>query len=86
MSNQILKSKNWRSFFLNEIFTTIQRGKRLTKANQLPGDMPYVSSTSFSNGIDGFIGNEKNVRKFSKCITIANSGSVGSVFIMTMNL
>ncbi|EJR01252.1 restriction endonuclease subunit S [Bacillus mycoides] len=80
MSNQILKSKNWRSFFLNEIFTTIQRGKRLTKANQLPGDMPYVSSTSFSNGIDGFIGNEKNVRKFSKCITIANSGSVGSVF------
>ncbi|MEK5481033.1 restriction endonuclease subunit S [Viridibacillus sp. FSL R5-0888] len=80
MSNEILESKNWRSFFLNEIFTIIKRGKRLTKANQLPGNIPYVSSTAFSNGIDGFIGNRKNVRKFSNCITIANSGSVGSVF------
>lgn len=30
--------------------------------------------------MDGFIGNEGSVRKFEDCITIANSGSVGSAF------
>lgn len=30
--------------------------------------------------MDGFIGNESSVRKFEDCITIANSGSVGSAF------
>ena len=30
--------------------------------------------------MDGFIGNEGGVRKFEDCITIANSGSVGSAF------
>lgn len=30
--------------------------------------------------MDGFIGNEGCVRKFEDCITIANSGSVGSAF------
>ena len=30
--------------------------------------------------MDGFIGNKGSVRKFEDCITIANSGSVGSAF------
>ena len=30
--------------------------------------------------MDGFVGNEGSVRKFEDCITIANSGSVGSAF------
>lgn len=42
--------------------------------------MPYVSSTANDNGVDGFIGNKDNVRVFNNCLTIANSGSVGSVF------
>ena len=33
-----------------------------------------------SNGVDAFIGNTQNVRKFSNCLTIANSGSVGKTF------
>ena len=32
------------------------------------------------NGCDAFLGNQKGVRKFRNCLTIANSGSVGSVF------
>lgn len=39
-----------------------------------------MSSTAFNNGVDGFIGNESSVRIFSDCLTIANSGSVGSAF------
>ena len=30
--------------------------------------------------MDGFVGNESGIRKFSDCLTVANSGSVGSAF------
>lgn len=75
-----LEYKEWEEFFLTEIFSTIQRGRRLTKSNQKIGDTPYISSTSMNNGVDNFIGNKTNVRIFSDCLTIANSGSVGASF------
>lgn len=75
-----LEDKEWHEFFLKDIFETVQRGKRLTKANQVDGKIPYVSSTALNNGVDNFIGNESGVRLFSDCLTIANSGSVGSSF------
>ena len=75
-----LESKEWHEFFLTDIFTVIKRGKRLTKGNQIFGDMPYVSSTALNNGIDNYIGNKDRVRIFSDCLSIANSGSVGSSF------
>lgn len=75
-----LKNRRWREFSLIEIFEKIQRGKRLKKDDHLEGNIPYVSSTSFNNGIDGFIGNKQGIRTFEKCLTIANSGSVGSTF------
>lgn len=42
--------------------------------------MPYVSSTALNNGVDGFIGNSEGVRIFGNCLSLANSGSVGSAF------
>ena len=75
-----LHSKEWKEFYLTDIFPSIQRGKRLTKAQQLPGDIPYISSTALRNGLDSFIGNTRNTRNFCDCITLANSGSVGSSF------
>ncbi|WP_199566560.1 MULTISPECIES: restriction endonuclease subunit S [Vagococcus] len=78
--NRKFEQIDWEFFSLDEIFTTIQRGKRLTKKNQIKGDIPYISSTKYNNGVDGFIGNEENVRKYSNCLTIANSGSVGNIF------
>ncbi|MGY6324539.1 N-6 DNA methylase [Proteus mirabilis] len=75
-----LEDKDWHEHFLKDIFETVQRGKRLTKANQIDGNHPYVSSTALNNGIDNFIGNENGIRIFSNCLTIANSGSVGSSF------
>lgn len=71
---------NWKAFYFTDVFTEIQRGKRLKKADHEIGDTPYVSSTSFNNGIDGFIGNHGGVRRFEDCLTLANSGSVGSAF------
>ncbi|WP_211247093.1 restriction endonuclease subunit S [Conchiformibius steedae] len=75
-----LKEIEWREFFISDIFTKIQRGKRLTKGNQQAGEMPYVSSTASNNGVDNFIGNSLGVRIFENCLTLANSGSVGSTF------
>lgn len=75
-----LEDKEWQEFFLTDVFQKIQRGKRLTTSNQKDGVKPYVSSTASNNGIDNFISNEKGVRIFSDCLTIANSGSVGASF------
>lgn len=75
-----LENKEWKEFFVKDIFTLIQRGKRLIKNAQIKGDMPYISSTASKNGIDNFLSNKESVRIFSNCITIANSGSVGASF------
>lgn len=77
--DKLLRSQ-WKPFSFTEVFTEIQRGKRLKKADHTEGTVPYVSSTALNNGVDGFVGNEGSVRKFEDCITIANSGSVGSAF------
>lgn len=75
-----LKDKEWKSFFIVDIFDNIQRGKRLKTADHLSGKVPYVSSSALNNGVDNFVSNEKSVRRFSNCISLANSGSVGSSF------
>lgn len=75
-----LDKENWKDFCFTDIFTEIQRGKRLKKADHKDGNMPYVSSTAQDNGVDGFIGNENGIRLFGDCLTLANSGSVGSAF------
>lgn len=75
-----LNEKEWDVFFLSEIFPEIQRGKRLKKEDHIKGEMPYVSSSALNNGIDGFVNNDKSVRIFSNCLSLANSGSVGATF------
>jgi hypothetical protein len=76
----VLLNKEWKEFFLKDVFTEIQRGKRLKKADHKIGSKPYVSSTGINNGLDGYVGNTEKVRVFENCITVANSGSVGSTF------
>lgn len=75
-----LTDREWKEFYFSDVFTHIQRGKRLKKGDHIEGSTPYVSSTATNNGIDAFVGNEEKVRVFSKCISLANSGSVGSAF------
>ncbi len=73
-------STSYKEFYFSEVFDEIQRGRRLTKSNQIAGQVPYVSSTAENNGIDDFIGNEENIRKFENCLSLSNSGSVGRAF------
>ncbi len=75
-----LSEKAWDEFYLKDIFTEIQRGKRLKKGDHILGKTPYVSSTAMNNGVDGFVGNKEKIREFSNCLSLANSGSVGATF------
>ena len=75
-----LKQKEWGEFYLNEVFVEIQRGKRFKKDDHKKGIIPYVSSSALNNGIDAFVGKKENIRIFSNCLTIANSGSIGATF------
>ena len=75
-----LDKLQWREFYFYKIFHKIKRGKRLIKKHQINGKTPYISSSSINNGVDNFIDNDKEVRKFQNCISLANSGSVGSAF------
>lgn len=70
----------FRPFHLPEIFPEIGRGRRLKKADHVAGSVPYASSSAMNNGIDGFIQAPKSSRVFEDCISLANSGSVGSAF------
>lgn len=81
----IMIRNSWKPFEVQEIFDNIQRGIRLTKDNQIEGNIPYISSTSLNNGVDNFIGNKENVRTSGYDLTIANSGSVGSTFYHPYN-
>ena len=75
-----LHEKGWKEFKTTDIFNEIQRGRRLKKEDHQSGYMPYVSSSGINNGVDGFVNNKKDVRIFSDCLTLANSGSVGATF------
>lgn len=74
------KRHKWQVVSISELFTEIQRGKRLKRGNHIKGQTPYVSSSAVDNGVDGFVGNIIRVRKFDNCLSIANSGSVGASF------
>ncbi len=70
----------WKTLPVSKVFSSIQRGKRLKTADHIPGTVPYVSSSASTNGVDAFVGNTQGCRLFRNCISLANSGSVGTAF------
>ena len=75
-----LNELRWKAFDIHDVFPDVKRGKRLKTDDHIVGNMPYVSSSAVNNGVDNFIGNKDGVRIFNDCITLANSGSVGTAF------
>lgn len=69
----------YKYFRIDEVFN-ITRGRRLIKLNQQDGDVAYISSTKFNNGVANYISPPEYMKIYNNCITIANSGSVGSTF------
>ena len=76
-----LSQKTWKEFKTTDIFNDIQRGKRLKKDDHKSGNMPYISSTGINNGVDGFVGNEENVRIFANCQILQIAEALELLFI-----
>ena len=83
---QSLDEKEWANFKMPEIFSMIRRGKRLKNADHVPGEVPFVSSTANNNGVDDYIEATPGTRVFRDCISLANSGSVGTAFYEPFDL
>lgn len=72
-----LAVSNWKAFLLRDLFT-IRKGQRLTKANMLPGTMPYIGASDTSNGVTAYIGQDPIHR--GGTISVSYNGSVAEAF------
>lgn len=68
----------WGKFEINKLFD-IRKGKRLTKANMIEGNIPFIGASSFNNGRTAFIGNIDYLHP-KNTLTISYNGSVGEAF------
>jgi hypothetical protein len=68
----------WRDFQLGDLFD-IKKGKRLTKADRLPGPTRFVGASEKNNGITDM--NDVPVIFPADCLTVVyNGNSVGHAF------
>lgn len=73
------KKASFRKFKASDLFD-IKKGKRLTKANMIDGNINFVGSSSVNNGITAKIGNTEYIHP-AHTITVSYNGSVGEVFL-----
>lgn len=73
----IISVKEWNEYKLNDLFD-FSKGKRLTKAEMIPGNVNFLGAISENNGI-----REKIKTDYfwnPNCITVNYNGSVGEAF------
>ncbi len=75
----MIDTTKWSEFHFCDVFT-VKRGDRLTRINQIPGNIAYISSSKNNNGIDNYILPPDNMEIFENCLTLSNSGSIGYCF------
>jgi hypothetical protein len=69
--------EQWQPFILSSLFD-IKKGKRLTKANMMNGDTPYIGAIDSNNGISSVIG-QRPIHK-GNTISVTYNGSVAEAF------
>lgn len=72
-----LNIKEWNEYQLSELFD-FEKGKRLTKADMIPGNVNFLGAISENNGIREKI--ETDFYWKPNCITVNYNGSVGEAF------
>ncbi len=73
-----LTDKIWRTFFIEEIFDILP-GKRLTKAEMISGDTPFIGASDSNNGVTNFVGND-NESADENFLSVSYNGSVCQCF------
>jgi hypothetical protein len=76
--NLKLFTENWESYTFKQLFHVI-KGKRLTKQDMLEGEIRFIGSTEFNNGITTTVANDENLHE-GNLITVAYNGSVAEAF------
>ena len=76
-----LNTENWKWFRYDKIFD-IKKGKRLTKADMLEGNINFIGASKFNNGLTAKIGNTEWIHE-ANTITLSYNGSIGEAFYQT---
>jgi Type I restriction modification DNA specificity domain len=74
---QAIEVSAWKYFVLQDLFD-VRKGQRLTKANMLPGSVPYVGASDSDNGVTARIG-QTPIHE-GGTISVSYNGSVGEAF------
>lgn len=70
-------TSKWKEFVLDDLFTFV-KGRRLTKADMIPGSVNFIGAISDNNGVRDHISTDDCSP--SNCITVNYNGSVGEAF------
>jgi hypothetical protein len=57
----------------------IKKGKRLTKAEMIPGRTRYIGAIDSNNGVSAYIANDEHLHP-ANTITVSYNGSIGETF------
>ena len=74
----VLNTNTWKPFSIGSLFKIV-KGKRLTKADMIDGDIPFIGATAKNNGVTAYISNADNIHP-ANLITVSYNGSVGFAF------
>lgn len=69
---------DWKEFRVGDLFEVV-KGKRLTKAHMISGNIHFIGSSAMNNGCTAMIGNIENMHP-ANTITVCYNGSVGETF------
>lgn len=69
-----LNDVEWGEFFINDVFTFIERGRRLKIDDREEGDIPLITAGESNNGISSFINNPKQ-KTYNNALTIDMFGN-----------
>ncbi|MDR2511771.1 MAG: restriction endonuclease subunit S [Bacteroidales bacterium] len=73
-----LNTNEWKWFRYNEIFD-IRKGKRLTKADMIEGNINFIGASKFNNGLTAKVGNDEHIHS-KNTISLSYNGSIGEAF------
>ena len=73
-----LNTDKWKWFKYYEIFD-VKKGKRLTKADMIEGNINFIGASKFNNGLTAKISNSEHIHS-ANTITLSYNGSIGEAF------
>ncbi len=73
----VMDTTYWGEYLMGELFNFV-KGKRLTKADMIPGNVNFLGAISENNGVRDHI--ETDIMCAPNCITVNYNGSVGEAF------